>query len=325
MARSHTHYLSNTLKDHTQSRRKQTHFLASAFFAPVCFFIFGSWMDMGGTLWGLSDRDPASNVVTVTAAETEITEVTESTPAVLPDIEDLGDSAAAITSTAAPKLKKLDTAPILTITADDTTTPSAPLDLKDAEAKTPSGPAVTCDEETCAVPESQGQDFEQVLDVLLSSLNTSLTRLHDVLTCGIFGGEAHEVRNAKGEAIAYVVMNGKRYQMQGKLSIEGIAAHIQCLKAASEKAPDPFGTITLEDVDKAPSTEEPCAADTSLDKPENSAEEKVAEEAVVEEEPAAQETAPVEAAPAVEATTDGTTEASPKEASTESESTPAKS
>lgn len=291
MARSHTNYLSNTLKDHTQSRRKQTRFLASAFVAPVCFFIFGSWIDMGGTLWGLSDRDPASNVVTVTAAETEITEVTESTPAVLPDIEDLGDSAAAITNT---------TAPILTITEDDTTTPSALLDLKDAEANTPSSPAVTCDEETCAVPEKQGQDFEQVLDVLLSSLNTSLTRLHDVLTCGIFGGEAHEVRNAKGEAIAYVVTNGKRYHMQGKLSIEGIAHHIQCLKAASEKAPDPFGTITLGDVDKAPSTEEPCA----------------------------EEIEPVEAAPAVAAATETTTEASPQalaKASTESESTSAKS
>ncbi|MGB0919623.1 MAG: hypothetical protein ACPGUZ_03840 [Holosporaceae bacterium] len=315
MARSHTNYLSNTLKDRTQSRRKQAHFLASAFFAPVCFFIFGSWMDMGGTLWGVSDRDPASNVVTVAAAETEITEVTESTPAVLPDIEDLGDSAAAITSTAAPKLKKLDTAPILTITADDATAPSAPLGTEDETAKTPSDPAVTCDEETCAVPESQGQDFEQVLDILLSSLNNSLTRLHDVLLCGIFGGEAHEVRNAKGEAIAYVVTNGKRYQMQGKLSIEGIAAHIQCLKAASEKAPDPFGTITLEDVDKAPSTEEPCAEETPLDKPEESAEEKVSEEAVVEEEPAVQETEPVEAAPVVATAT---------EASTESESTPAK-
>ena len=281
-------------------------------------------MDMGGTLWGLSDRDPASNVVTVTAAETEITEVTESTPAVLPDIEDLGDSAAAITSTAAPKLKKLDTAPILTITGDDTATPSAPPDLADEAAKTPSDPAVTCDEETCAVPESQGQDFEQVLDVLLSSLNTSLTRLHDVLTCGIFGGEAHEVRNAKGDAIAYVVMNGKRYQMQGKLSIEGIAAHIQCLKAASEKTPDPFGTITLEDVDKAPSTEDPCAEETPLGNPEESAEEKVTEEAVVEEEPTVQETEPVEAAPAVSAATEASPQALPK-ASTESESTPAKS
>ena len=284
MARSHTNSLSNTLKDLTQSRRKQTHFLAASFFAPVCFFIFGSWMDMGGTLWGLSDRDPASTVVTVTAAETEITEVTESTPAVLPDIE-----------------------------------------IEDAKANTPSGPAITCDEETCAVPESQGQDFEQVLDVLLSSLNTSLTRLHDVLACGIFGGEAHEVRNAKGEAIAYVVTNGKRYHMQDKLSIEGIAAHIQYLKAASEKASDPFGTITLEDVDKAPSTEDPCAEETPLDKPEESAEDKISEEAVVKEEPAVQETEPVEATPAVAAATEGTTEASPKEAPTESESTSAKS
>ena len=184
MARSHTNYLSNTLKDHTQSRRKQTRFLASAFVAPVCFFIFGSWMDMGGTLWGLSDRDPASNVVTVTAAETEITEVTESTPAVLPDIEDLGDSAAAITNT---------TAPILTITEDDTTTPSAPLDLKDAEANTPSSPAVTCDEETCAVPESQGQYVEKILDSLRLALGFRLDEHNKALDGVIIGGEVHEV------------------------------------------------------------------------------------------------------------------------------------
>ncbi len=303
MARSRNRYPDKIFKGLNQSRRKQSHFLTSAFFAPACLFIFGSWMDMGGTLWGLADRDPADNVVTVAAAETEITEVTESTPAVLPDTEDLK-------GTGAPKLKKLDTAPILTITGDDAATPSAPLDLEDEAAKTPSGPAVTCDEETCAVPESQGQDFEQVLDVLLSSLNDSLTRLHDVLTCGIFGGEAHEVRNAKGEAIAYVVTHGKRYQMQGKLSIEGIAAHIQCLKASSEKAPDPFGPITLENVEKAPDTQEPCAEEEPLNTPEESAEEKG-----IEEEPVLQETEPVEADPVVA----GTEESA--EVSTASEST----